>query len=131
MRQLLLFLLLAVGLLLVSGPRPALAQAQPDAIVKEGSAIYPGLDVNVVDGGGWARLHLAFEVLCVDAPSAQKVASSPVREAIILFFRDKTVAEVLAPKSKHKLKQDLAAAINKTLGGPRAAVIYFTQFIIL
>ncbi|MHC1711853.1 MAG: flagellar basal body-associated FliL family protein [Solidesulfovibrio sp.] len=131
MRSLPLLLVIAGMLLSAGGPRPASALAQPDATVRDGAAVYPGLDVNVVDGNGWARLHLAFEVLCVDQDSAQKVASPAAREAIILFFRDKTVADVLSPKGKRKLKQDLTAAINKAVGGPRAAVIYFTQFIIL
>jgi flagellar basal body-associated protein FliL len=131
MRSLPLLLFIAGLLLAAGGSRYASAQAQPDAMAKDGTTIYPGLDVNVIDGNGWARLHLAFEVLCVDQDSAQKVASPTAREAINLFFRDKTVADVLSPKGKRKLKQELTAAINKAVGGPRAAVIYFTQFVIL
>jgi len=124
-----LFLLLVVFWVTVGLPRTVAAQA--DAVARGGSAIYPGLEVNIADGGKLARLLLAFEVQCVDERAAQLTAAPLVREAIVLFLRDKTVAELSTPKGRGRLRDELVGVINKALGAPRAVRIYFTQFVII
>ena len=110
---------------------PGVGRAQTDVVVRNGTVVYPGLDVNIADAGRLVRLHLAFEVQCVDETAARMAASAQVREAILLFLRDKTAAEIMTPTGKARLKNDLVGLINKSLGGPRAVRIYFLQFIIL
>jgi len=122
-----LLLLLAVLTLAV----PAAVRAQSDTVVRGGSAIYPSLEVNIDDNGRLARLHMAFEVQCTDEQGAQMAASPQAREAIILYFRDKHAADLVTPKDKRRLKNELVAAINKAIGGPRAVNILFMQFVIL
>ncbi|EHJ46250.1 flagellar basal body-associated protein FliL [Solidesulfovibrio carbinoliphilus subsp. oakridgensis] len=121
--------LLAALLVCLLWPRGG--NAQSDAVVRGGIAVYPGLDVNIADGGRLARLHIAFEAQCVDAPSAQMAAAPQTREAILLFLRDKTVAELATVPGKRKLKQDLLAVMNKAVGGPRVVRLYFLQLVVL
>ena len=92
--------------------------------------IYPGLDVNIADGARLARLHIAFEAQCVDTASAQLAGGPEVREAIVLFLRDKTVAELSTLLGKRRLKQELVAVMNKVVGGPRVVRLYYLQFVI-
>lgn len=121
--------LLAALLLCLLAPRAG--HAQTEAMVRGGTAVYPGLDVNIADGGRLARLHIAFEAQCVDAPSAQMAASPQTREAILLFLRDKTVAELATVPGKRKLKEELMAVMNKAMGGPRVVRLYFLQLVVL
>jgi flagellar FliL protein len=129
MRGLPLFLALAV-LLLATGWSTC-SSAQANTVVKNGSVIYPRLDVNIDDNGKLARLHLAFEVECLDERAAEVVAAPQTREAIILFLREKTVTELSTPKGKRKLKDDLLTVINKAVGGPRAVRIFLMELVVL
>lgn len=110
---------------------PQAARAQTDAVVRGGTAVYPGLDVNIADGSRLARLHLAFEAQCVDAASALLAASPRTREAILLFLRDKTAADLTTVPGKRKLKEDLLAVMNKAMGGPLVVRLYFLQFVVI
>uniref|UniRef100_I2PZK7 Flagellar protein FliL n=1 Tax=Desulfovibrio sp. U5L TaxID=596152 RepID=I2PZK7_9BACT len=110
---------------------PQAGHTQADAVVRGGTAVYPGLDVNIADGGRLARLHIAFEAQCVDAPSAQMAASPQTREAILLFLRDKTATELATVPGKRQFKQDLMAVMNKAMGGPRVVRLYFLQLVVL
>ena len=124
------FVLLACAVFLaVSGAARDL-RAQAATVVQGGNVIYPGLDVNIADGGRLARLHIAFEAQCVDAASAQLAGGPAVREAIVLFLRDKTVAELSTLLGKRRLKQELVVVMNKVVGGPRVVRLYYLQFVI-
>lgn len=123
------FLLLAAALATVGIPRPAAAQA--DAVVRGGSAVYSGVEVNIADNGRLARLWLAFEVQCTDGKGAEMAASPAVREAIVLFLRDKTAVQLSSPKGKRQLKEELLRVINKAMGTPRAVRVYLLQFVII
>lgn len=129
MRRLLVLSFLAMWLTCAFWPRGAVAQSE--ALVREGTAVYPGLDVNINDNGRLARLHIAFEAQCVDAFGAQMAISPKTREAILLFLRDKTVAELATPQGKRRLKDELVAVMNKAIGGPRVVRIYYLQFVVI
>ncbi len=121
---------LLAGLMLLAA-QPARVAAQSEPVARDGSAVYPGLDVNIGDGEGLRRLHVAFEAQCVDQKSAAMAASPMAREAVLLFLRDKTVATLATPAGKRRLKDELVAVLNKAIGGPRVVRIYFLQFVIL
>lgn len=115
---------------MVLGALAGTAQAQLEAETRGGSALYRGLDVNIQDGSRLALLHVAFEVQCVSERAAEEVASPRMREAIVLFLRGKTVAQLRSPLDKRRLKRELLDVINKELGAPRAVRIYMTQFVV-
>lgn len=120
-------LLLALSLATVCPPR---ALAQSEAVAKGGSAVYPLLDVNITDGGRLARLYIGFEAQCVDPEAAELAVSPKMREAILLFLRGKTAAELAGLAGKRKLKEELVALMNKNLGAPRVVRLYFLQFVV-
>jgi len=126
-----LLVLSSLALLLAGAFWPRSAAAQSDAVVRDGTAVYPGLDVNILDNGTLARLHIAFEAQCVDILGAQLAAAPKTREAILLFLRDKTAAELATPQGKRKLKDELVAVMNKAVGGPRVVRIYYLQFVVI
>lgn len=120
---------LAVSLALAGMPPAALAQT--DATVRGGTVTYPSLDVNIADGAKLARLHLAFEVQCINEEAARMAASPQVREAVLLFLRDRSVAELATLAGKRKLRQELVGVMNTALGAPRVVRLYFLQFVII
>jgi flagellar FliL protein len=109
---------------------PTRALAQNEAVAKGGSAFYPLLDVNIGDGARLARLYIGFEAQCVDPEAAELAVSPKVREAILLFLRGKTAADLAGVAGKRKLKEELVAVMNKTLGAPRVVRLYFLQFVV-
>lgn len=110
---------------------PVLGAAQSEPLVRGGSAIYPGIDVNIDSPDGLRRLQLAFEAQCVDAKSAEAAIAPAAREAVLLLLRDQTVAALATPKGKARLKDALAATINRVIGGPRVIRVLYLQFLIL
>lgn len=109
---------------------PTRALAQNEAVAKGGSAFYPLLDVNIGDGDRLARLYIGFEAQCVDQEAAELAVSPKVREAILLFLRGKTAADLAGVAGKRKLKEELVALMNKALGAPRVVRLYFLQFVV-
>lgn len=129
MRHLLAALLMALMTLAAPvGSREALAQGA--TFVRGGTAVYPGLDVNIDDGTRTARLHIAFEAQCVSEAAAQMAAGPEAREAVLFYLRNKTVAELTEPLGQRKLKRELVAVMNKAVGGPRVVRIYLVQLLI-
>lgn len=118
--------ILAAGL---AGPR--IGAAQGEAFVRGGSAIYPAFEVNIDDGGALGRLRIGFEVQFTDEQAAKLATSGQTREAILLFFRDKSAAQLLAPRGRDKLRAELLQLINAVLGGPRAIRLYFLDYLVL
>lgn len=110
---------------------PLSCPAQSDTVVRGGVVVFPGLDVNIADGDRLARLRIGFEAHCVDAESAQLAAAPQVREAVILFLRDKTVAALATPLGKRRLKEELVTVMNRAIGGPRVVRLYFLQFVVI
>ncbi|EFL49861.1 flagellar basal body-associated protein FliL [Solidesulfovibrio fructosivorans JJ]] len=109
--------------------RDAPAQ-QRETFVRGGTAVYSDVDVNITDGARLARLHLAFEAQCISEDAARLAASPETREAVLLFLRERTVAELSTPRGKREFKRQLLAVMNKAVGGPRVVRIYFLQFVI-
>ncbi|MGD9608206.1 MAG: flagellar basal body-associated FliL family protein [Desulfovibrionaceae bacterium] len=110
---------------------PVLGAAQTDPVARGGSAVYPGIDVNIGSPEGLRRLHVAFEAQCVDVKSAEAAVGPEVREAVLLLLRDQTVAGLATPQGKRRLKEALAATINRVIGGPRVVRVLFLQFVII
>lgn len=109
---------------------PTLGRAQGDPVAKAGSAIYPGIDVNLEGGDGLHRLRLAFEAQCVDEKGAVLAASPEAREAVLLMLRDQTVAALSTPAGREKLKSTLVATLNRAIGSPRVVRVLYLQFVI-
>lgn len=109
-------------------PTPGRAQADP--VAKGGSAIYPGIQVNLEGGDGLHRLYLAFEAQCVDEKGAALAASPAAREAVLLMLRDQTVAALSTPAGREKLKRTLVATLNRVIGSPRVVRVLYLQFVI-
>lgn len=118
---------LLVALLLA--PSALAAQAEP--VAKDGSAVYPFLEVNIAGAAGLRRLVLGFEAQCVDANSARALVAPQVREAVLLHLRAKSVAELSTAAGKERLRQELVALLNKNLGAPRVVRIFYLQFVII
>jgi flagellar protein FliL len=121
------YLLAVLVLLLLC---PALGRAQSDPVVRGGSAVYPGLEVNLEGGDGLRRLQIAFEAQCVDEKGAQLATSPQAVEAVLLALRGKTAAELSTPRGREKLKPDLVRALNAAIGSPRVVQVLFLQFVI-
>ncbi len=119
-------LLLCLGL----AARPGNAAAQDEVTVKGGSAIYPLLRVNIDDGGHLAELYIGFEAQCQDAEGAQLAASPQTREAVLLYLRDKSVAQLTGIQARRRLKDELIAVMNRAIGAPRVVRLYYLQFVI-
>lgn len=121
--------ILVVLVVLLVFPLPGAAQS--GAVVNEGTARYDGLDVSIAGADGPRRLHLAFEAQCMDAKSAQQAISPQAREAVLLLLRGKTVADLLPPSGKNKLKVELIDGLNRVIGAPRVVRVFFLQFVII
>jgi flagellar FliL protein len=122
-------LVLAVVALLLLFPVPCRADATP--VARGGSAIYPGLEVNLGGGNGLRRLFLAFEARCTDEKGAELAVSPRAKEAVIMLLRNKTVEELSTAKGKMMLKEDLLQTLNMVIGSPRVIQILLRQFVIL
>lgn len=120
--------LLLLLVVLVCVPAPCRAQADP--VAKGGSAIYPGLDVNLDGGDGLRRLHLAFEAQCVDEKGATLAASPEAREAVLVMLRNQTVEALATEDGREKLKATLVATLNRAIGAPRVVRVLYLQFVI-
>ncbi|MFU2209848.1 flagellar basal body-associated FliL family protein [Solidesulfovibrio sp. C21] len=128
-RHFALFLLAASLLCALLAASIAPAQ-QGGTFARGGTAVYSGIDVNVADGARLARLHLAFEAQCISEEAARMAASPETREAVLLFLRERTVAELSTPLGKRAFRRNLLAVMNKAVGGPRVVRLYFLQFVI-
>lgn len=117
-------------LLLVLLSCPVFGWANTDPMAKNGSAIYPGLDVNLEGGDGLRRLHLAFEAQCVDEKGATLAISPEAREAVLLLLRAQSVGALSTAPGRDKLKFALVAALNQAIGSPRVVRVLYLQFVI-
>ena len=124
-----LLLLALVWLLVAGASRPC--QAAGEAVVRGGTVTFPPFEVNINDGGTIGRLRLAFEVLFSDEQGAKMAASGQIREDMLLFFRDKTAAQLLAPRGRDALRAQLLQLINASLGGKKAIRLYFLDYLVL
>lgn len=122
--------LLAVVWLLVAGASQP-CQAAGEAVVRGGTVTFPPFEVNIDDGGKIGRLRLAFEVLFSDEQGAKMAASGQVREDMLLFFRDKTAAQLLAPRGRDALRTQLLQLLNASIGGPKAIRLYFLEYLVI
>ncbi|WP_428566559.1 MAG: flagellar basal body-associated FliL family protein [Solidesulfovibrio sp. DCME] len=109
---------------------PGRVLAQYEAVVRGGTAVYPLLEVNIADGDRLARLYIGFEAQCIDAEGATLAASSKTRDAIVLFLRTKSVADLSGVAGKRRLKDELVAVMNKAMGAPRVVRLYFLQLVV-
>ena len=125
----LLLFAVVLWLLVAGASRPC--QAAGEAMVRGGTVTFPPFEVNIDDGGTIGRLRLAFEVLFSDEQGAKMAASGQVREDMLLFFRDKTAAQLLAPRGRDALRAQLLQLINASLGGPKAIRLYFLDYLVL
>ncbi len=121
------FAAILLGLLLCC---PVLGQAQSAPVAKAGSAVYPGIEVNLEGGDGLRRLYLAFEAQCVDEKGAQLAVSPEAREAVLLMLRGQSVGELATQQGREKLKTKLVATLNKAVGSPRVVRVLYLQFVI-
>ncbi|MYL84129.1 flagellar FliL protein [Desulfovibrio aerotolerans] len=124
-----LLLLALVWLLVAGASRPC--QAAGEAVVRGGTVTFPPFEVNIDDGGKIGRLRLAFEVLFSDEQGAKIAASGQVREDLLLFFRDKTAAQLLAPRGRDALRAQLLQLLNASIGGPKAIRLYFLEYLVI
>jgi len=124
------FSILLVLLCLALSAWPGNAAAQDEVTVKGGSAIYPLLRVNIADGGRLAELYIGFEAQCQDEEGARLAAAPQTREAILLFLRDKSAAQLTGALARRRLKDELIAVMNKAIGAPRIVRLYYLQFVI-
>jgi flagellar FliL protein len=129
MRQRVWVLAAAIWLAVCGAPALGLAQGEP--VAHGGAVTYPGFDVNIDDGGRLGRLRIAFEVFFTDEAGAKLAATPQVKEAILLFFRDKTATELLAPRGRDKLRGELLALINASIGGPRAIRLFYLEYLVI
>ena len=106
----------------------ALAQGEP--VARGGTVIYPSFEVNIDDGGRLAELYIGFEAQCQDAEGAQLAASPQTREAVLLYLRDKSVAQLTGIQARRRLKDELIAVMNRAIGAPRVVRLYYLQFVI-
>lgn len=121
-----LALLLCLALVAWSGR----AAAQDEVTVKGGSVSYPLLTVNIADGDRLARLYIGFEAQCQDEEGARLAAAPQTREAILLFLRGKSAAQLTGALARRRLKDELIAVMNKAIGAPRVVRLYYLQFVI-
>ena len=124
-----LLLLALVWLLVAGASRPC--QAAGEAVVRGGTVTFPPFEVNIDDGGKIGRLRLAFEVLFSDEQGAKMAASGQVREDLLLFFRNKTAAQLLAPRGRDALRAQLLQLLNASIGGPKAIRLYFLEYLVI
>ncbi len=123
--------IMVLAVLLICAVAPTPGHAQDEAYVRSGTAVYPSLNVNLVDNGKLTRLHLSLEVQCTDEEGARLATSSQAREAIVLFLREQKAADMVTERGKIILKDKLVTVINRAIGGMRAVRVFFTQFVVL
>ena len=109
---------------------PIVCQAQTTPVAKGGSAIYPGVDINLTGGDGLRRLQLAFEAQCVDEKGAELAAGPEAKEAVLLMLRDQSVSDLSTEAGREKLKAKLVATLNRAIGAPRVVRVLYLQFVI-
>lgn len=124
-------LCLAAALLLALLAVPGWGLAQGEPVARGGVVTYPGFDVNIDDGGRLGRFRVAFEVLFTDEPGATLAATPQVKESILLFLREKTVAGLLGPGGRDTLRRELLAQINDAIGSPRAIRLYYLDYLVI
>ena len=111
-----------------SGPTACLAEGE--AVARGGTATFSSFEVNIDDHGRLGRLRIGFEVLFTDEQGAQMATSGQMREDLLLFFRDKTAAQLLAPRGQEALRAQLLRLINTSIGGPKAIRLYFLDYLV-
>ena len=129
-RRCLGFPALALLLCLALAVWPGSAAAQDEVTVKGGSVSYPLLTVNIADGDRLARLYIGFEAQCQDEEGARLAAAPQTREAILLFLRGKSAAQLTGALARRRLKDELIAVMNKAIGAPRVVRLYYLQVVI-
>ena len=127
-RGVLLLLVALVCLGVAFAPTPGLAEGE--AVARGGTTTFPPFEVNIDDHGRLGRLRIGFEVFFTDEQGAQAATSGQVREDLLLFFRDKTAAQLLAPKGRDALRAQLLQLINASIGGPKAIRLYFLDYLV-
>lgn len=120
---------LAVLVLVLLGPAPS--RAGTDPVARDGSAVYPGFEVNLAGGDGLRRLYVSFEAQCVDEKGAELAVSPRAREAVLLLVRAQTAAGLATPQGKARFKAELVKALNAAIGAPRVVRVLWRQFVIL
>jgi len=110
---------------------PQRCLAEGEAAARGGTATFPTSEVNIDDNGRLGRLRIGFEVLFTDEQGARMATSGQVREDLLLFFRDKTAAQLLAPRGRDALRTELLRLINASIGGPKAINLYFLDYLVL
>ena len=124
---LLLFALVWAGVAWTPQPCPA----EGEAVARGGTTTFPTSEVNIDDNGRLGRLRIGFEVFFTDEQGAQMATSGQVREDVLLFFRDKTAAQLLAPRGRDALRAELLRLINASIGGPKAIKLYFLDYLVI
>lgn len=106
-----------------------------------GEAAHPGplitmepVVLNLLGGAqerpAFVKLGLALEIGDPKQAAHFSDAIPLVNDAVIRVLGTRTVAEVLDPEGKEKLRADLLAALRAKLGSGTIANVYFTSFVV-
>lgn len=95
-------------------------------------AIFPmeAFIVNLRDKGSYLKTTIQLELIDPEVPATMTTDTGKIRDSVINVLSSKTAEELLQPDGRTKLKTEIVAAVNETLGGDIVANVYITEFII-
>jgi flagellar basal body-associated protein FliL len=88
--------------------------------------------VNLASAGQGRYLRTTLSLGVKDAHEKEKLKEfvGPIRHAVIMYLTERKVDELIDPKGKEKLRQELHKQINETLGEKMVSNVYFKEFLI-
>lgn len=126
--------LLLSGLAAYRAARPA-SRAAPVELAPRPVVPLEGTLVHLLRGEGdtferHAAVQLDAEVGDERDRAVIVARMTPLREAVLSYFSDRTAAELKAPGSLDRLKRELLPRLNHRLPGPHIRALYVTQFVV-
>jgi flagellar protein FliL len=84
------------------------------------------------DGARYLKTTMVLEmegkIEAKEGAESTSPQEAKVRDAIITILTNKSYADLVSEEGKQRLKEELKAALDKALDGPKVSNIYFTSF---
>ena len=89
------------------------------------------VNLNEPAGGRYLKLRMTIELADGDAVSDLDKAERIVRDDLLRYFSELSVAETMGEKSKNKIHDSIVARIDERLGGgDRVTRVFFSEFVV-
>lgn len=116
----------------VTKPKPTPAEAHHKPLYL---ALDPAFVVNLQDGGAMRFLQVGVEVMTYQKQvvDALKLNMPQIRDHLVMLFSSQTMQSVSTLKGKEQLRREALAQVRqvmqKEIGEPGVAAVYFTSFV--